>query len=290
MPDVANPSSLGRSRPLLGLRHRPGRLALCALPDAAPGLPPWEGVDPGPHVPAVDPCRTEDRPSHETVAMVLRYRPETHEAVICSAWGPDTDWMRNIRAHPAIRVEIGREVVHPRAAIPLRGREPRRGGRVPSPAPLAVPLHVLGPRLGRPPRRDDRPGLRATPGRSSPSSGRSPEGGVGGDHVHGWAQASTRHRSCGPSRRAAGPGRSSRSNPSTPCRSRRCATTSSTSGCSTRDRRAGCSAGRVSPRSSRPPRSRAARPSIRPPPSPASRLTSRSPRPAGPIGCSSTPG
>jgi deazaflavin-dependent oxidoreductase (nitroreductase family) len=32
-----------------------------------------------------------------TVAMVLSYDPRTHEAVICSAWGKDTDWIRNIR-------------------------------------------------------------------------------------------------------------------------------------------------------------------------------------------------
>jgi hypothetical protein len=45
--------------------------------------------------------------------MVLRYRPDTHEAVICSAWGPDTDWMKNIRAHPARRVEVGRKAFAP---------------------------------------------------------------------------------------------------------------------------------------------------------------------------------
>ena len=30
--------------------------------------------------------------------MVLRYDPAAHEAVICAAWGPDTDWVRNLRA------------------------------------------------------------------------------------------------------------------------------------------------------------------------------------------------
>jgi hypothetical protein len=34
--------------------------------------------------------------------------PHTREAVICSAWGQDADWIRNIRAHPALQVQIGR--------------------------------------------------------------------------------------------------------------------------------------------------------------------------------------
>jgi deazaflavin-dependent oxidoreductase (nitroreductase family) len=44
---------------------------------------------------------------YATVAMVLRYDPHTHEAVICSAWGQDADWVRNIRARPAPQVQIG---------------------------------------------------------------------------------------------------------------------------------------------------------------------------------------
>jgi deazaflavin-dependent oxidoreductase (nitroreductase family) len=35
---------------------------------------------------------------YETVAMVLRYDPDAREAIICAAWGPDTDWVRNLRA------------------------------------------------------------------------------------------------------------------------------------------------------------------------------------------------
>jgi hypothetical protein len=41
--------------------------------------------------------------------MVLRYDPRTHEAVICSAWGKDADWIRNIQARPALQVRIGRD-------------------------------------------------------------------------------------------------------------------------------------------------------------------------------------
>jgi deazaflavin-dependent oxidoreductase (nitroreductase family) len=56
--------------------------------------------------------RRTGRP-HETVAMVLRFQPETREAVICSAWGPDTDWVKNLRAHPASRVEVGHDTFAP---------------------------------------------------------------------------------------------------------------------------------------------------------------------------------
>jgi deazaflavin-dependent oxidoreductase (nitroreductase family) len=50
---------------------------------------------------------------YPAVAMVLGYDPHTHEAVICSAWGQDTDWVQNIRARPALRVQIGRESFTP---------------------------------------------------------------------------------------------------------------------------------------------------------------------------------
>ena len=45
----------------------------------------------------------------ETVAMALAYDADTREAVVFSAWGPNTEWMRNLRAHPALQVQIGRE-------------------------------------------------------------------------------------------------------------------------------------------------------------------------------------
>jgi deazaflavin-dependent oxidoreductase (nitroreductase family) len=50
---------------------------------------------------------------YSTVAMVLSYDPRTHEAVICSAWGKDADWIQNIQAHPALKVQIGRESFTP---------------------------------------------------------------------------------------------------------------------------------------------------------------------------------
>jgi deazaflavin-dependent oxidoreductase (nitroreductase family) len=46
-------------------------------------------------------------------AMVLSYDAATGEAVICSGWGPDADWVRNLKANPAIRVQIGRRAFAP---------------------------------------------------------------------------------------------------------------------------------------------------------------------------------
>jgi deazaflavin-dependent oxidoreductase (nitroreductase family) len=46
---------------------------------------------------------------HETAAMTLGFDSTTNEATICSAWGPNADWVRNLRARPALRVQIGRE-------------------------------------------------------------------------------------------------------------------------------------------------------------------------------------
>jgi deazaflavin-dependent oxidoreductase (nitroreductase family) len=74
---------------------------------------------------------------HETTAMVLRYDADTGEAVICSAWGPNTDWIRNLRARPALQVRIGRESFTPEqrflseeesfaVAVEFRHRHPRR--------------------------------------------------------------------------------------------------------------------------------------------------------------------
>jgi deazaflavin-dependent oxidoreductase (nitroreductase family) len=69
--------------------------------------------------------------------MVLTYDAETKEAVICSAWGRNADWIRNIRARPALQVQIGRESFRPEqrflsedesfaVAVEFRRRHPRR--------------------------------------------------------------------------------------------------------------------------------------------------------------------
>jgi deazaflavin-dependent oxidoreductase (nitroreductase family) len=113
MPEVVTDASLGQSRPMFGLRHRPGRLALALFRMPLRAYHHQKGWLLGhtflllTHV-----GRTSGQP-HETVAMVLRYRPESSEVVVCSAWGPETDWVRNIRERPAVRIETGREVFVP---------------------------------------------------------------------------------------------------------------------------------------------------------------------------------
>jgi deazaflavin-dependent oxidoreductase (nitroreductase family) len=98
-----------QQRPLLGLRRKPGRLALAVfrMPLAAYrhdkgwllGRTFLEFVHTG---------RKTGR-QYEVVAMVLRYDAEAHEAVIVAGWGPDTDWVRNLHAGPAVEVRLGRE-------------------------------------------------------------------------------------------------------------------------------------------------------------------------------------
>ena len=58
--------------------------------------------------------------SYSTVAMILSRDPQSHEAVICSAWGKDSDWIRNIQAHPAVKVQIGTPAAAPAISSSLR--------------------------------------------------------------------------------------------------------------------------------------------------------------------------
>lgn len=102
-----------QTRPWLGLRRRPGRLALAVfrtpLPLYRAG---WGWLLGHTFLLLVHAGRKTGQP-HAMTAMVLRYDDETHEAVICSGWGPTADWVRNIRARPALKVEIGRESFTP---------------------------------------------------------------------------------------------------------------------------------------------------------------------------------
>lgn len=102
-----------RSASLFGLRRQPGRLALAVfklpLPLYRSG---WGWLLGHTFLLLVHVGRNTGRP-HATTAMVLRYDDDTHEAVICSAWGPSTDWIRNIRARPALRVQIARKSFSP---------------------------------------------------------------------------------------------------------------------------------------------------------------------------------
>jgi deazaflavin-dependent oxidoreductase (nitroreductase family) len=77
------------------------------------------------------------RKRRETVVMPLIHDPDTGETVVCSAWGPNTEWIRNLRARPALQIEIGHEAFVPKqrflsedeavtAAIDFRDRHPWR--------------------------------------------------------------------------------------------------------------------------------------------------------------------
>jgi hypothetical protein len=46
--------------------------------------------------------------------MVLADDHASGEVVICSAWGPDTDWVQNLRATPAREVSVGRDRYAPK--------------------------------------------------------------------------------------------------------------------------------------------------------------------------------
>jgi deazaflavin-dependent oxidoreductase (nitroreductase family) len=98
----------------MGLRRKPGRLALAVfrLPLALYQRG-WGGLLGGTFLLLVHAGRKTGK-LHQVVAMVLRYDPETGEAVICSAWGQDADWVRNIQARPAVRVQIGRDSFVPK--------------------------------------------------------------------------------------------------------------------------------------------------------------------------------
>jgi deazaflavin-dependent oxidoreductase (nitroreductase family) len=100
-------------RPLLGLRRQPGRLALAAMRVPRPlyhrG---WGWMLDHLFLLIVHRGRKTGK-RRETVAMPLTYDPDTREAVVCSAWGPNTEWIRNLRAHPALQIQIGREAYVP---------------------------------------------------------------------------------------------------------------------------------------------------------------------------------
>jgi deazaflavin-dependent oxidoreductase (nitroreductase family) len=103
----------GGSRPLLGLRRRPGRIALVLFRMPLRAYRHGQGCLLGHTFVLLTHSGRKTGKPHSTVAMVLRYEPGSQEVVICSAWGPDTDWFRNIKARPALRVDIGRESFTP---------------------------------------------------------------------------------------------------------------------------------------------------------------------------------
>jgi deazaflavin-dependent oxidoreductase (nitroreductase family) len=125
------------TRPLLGVRRQPGRLALAVfrLPLLLYRVG-WGWLLGHTFLLLVHVGRRTGKP-HAMAAMVLRYDRSTGEAVICSAWGPKADWVRNLRANPALQVQIGRRSFVPEhrflsedesfaVAEEFRRRHPRR--------------------------------------------------------------------------------------------------------------------------------------------------------------------
>ena len=102
-----------RAKPLLGVRRQPGRLALAVFRLPLPLYQRGWGWLLGHTFLLVTHAGRKTGKRRETVAMVLTYDPQTEEAVICSGWGLNTDWIRNIRAHPALQIQIGRESYAP---------------------------------------------------------------------------------------------------------------------------------------------------------------------------------
>ncbi|HJQ41575.1 MAG TPA: nitroreductase family deazaflavin-dependent oxidoreductase [Jatrophihabitantaceae bacterium] len=124
-------------RPWFGLRHTPGRLALTVF-----RMPlflyrhGWGRLLGRTFLLLVHVGRKTGQP-HEMVAMVLGDDRHTGEVVICSGWGPDAAWLRNLHAQPAKLICIGSERFNPehrflsedeavQVIAGFRARHPRR--------------------------------------------------------------------------------------------------------------------------------------------------------------------
>jgi deazaflavin-dependent oxidoreductase (nitroreductase family) len=126
-----------KSRPLFGVRRQPGRLALALMRLPRPIYRRGWGRLLGHTFLLIVHEGRKSGKRRETVAMALTYDPQTHEAVVCSAWGAETEWIRNLRARPALEIRIGRESFTPEqrflsedegvaVAVEFLRRHPRR--------------------------------------------------------------------------------------------------------------------------------------------------------------------
>jgi deazaflavin-dependent oxidoreductase (nitroreductase family) len=125
------------TRPLLSVRRQPGRLALWFMRLPRPLYHRGWGWMLGHTFLLITHKGRKSGKHRETVAMALTYDPASQEIVVCSAWGPDAEWIRNLRVHPALQIQIGPEtyVPHQRflsedealaVAIGFRERHPHR--------------------------------------------------------------------------------------------------------------------------------------------------------------------
>ncbi|HET7034987.1 MAG TPA: nitroreductase family deazaflavin-dependent oxidoreductase [Thermomicrobiaceae bacterium] len=57
---------------------------------------------------------------YRTPLEVIRYDPASRASIVIAAWGPGSDWFRNIRRHPALQVETaGRRYVPEQRVLTL---------------------------------------------------------------------------------------------------------------------------------------------------------------------------
>lgn len=96
-----------RGRPLLGLRRQPGRIALSLMRLPLNAYRHDQGRLLGHTFVEFDHVGRRSGKTYQAVAMVLGYDETTGEVVICRGW--ETDWYRNLQAHPAPHVTVGRD-------------------------------------------------------------------------------------------------------------------------------------------------------------------------------------
>jgi deazaflavin-dependent oxidoreductase (nitroreductase family) len=109
----ATPVPGGSRRSVLGLRRKPGRLAVAVFRLPLKAYQHNAGPAVGRTFLAFTHLGRKTGQAHQTVAMVLHHDKATGEAVICAAWGPQTDWYRNLQAQPAVTVQLGGQTFTP---------------------------------------------------------------------------------------------------------------------------------------------------------------------------------
>ncbi|MDQ3856933.1 MAG: nitroreductase family deazaflavin-dependent oxidoreductase [Actinomycetota bacterium] len=135
---TATAHTRGRAtRPFFGVRQQPGRLAVALMRIPRPLYHRGWGWMLNYTFLLIAHQGRKSGKRRETVAMALAYDPATRETVVCLAWGPNTQWIRNLRANPALEIQIGRESYVPEhrflledesvaVAIEFRHRHPWR--------------------------------------------------------------------------------------------------------------------------------------------------------------------
>jgi deazaflavin-dependent oxidoreductase (nitroreductase family) len=103
----------GHERRLLGLRRQPGRVALWFMRLPRPLYHHGWGWLLGRTFLLITHEGRKTGKRRETMAMALAHDPKTDETVVCSAWGPNTEWIRNLQAHPALQIQVGAETYVP---------------------------------------------------------------------------------------------------------------------------------------------------------------------------------